>query len=83
MALGSCARWSPCNNLLANLIEEQNKFASPQCPVKRLDININEAFTPFEALTPSFVFSTKDFFTKFIKAFVELTQAWDQEQAEP
>ena len=83
MAPGSCARQSPCNNLLANPTGEQDELASPQSPAKRSDAGSDEAPTPLEAPTPPFVPPTKDLFTKFMKAFVESTQAWDQEQTEP
>ena len=44
----------------------------------------NEALTLLEASTPPFVpLPTKDLFTKFMKVFIETTQAWDQEQLEP
>ena len=83
MAPGSRARRSPCNNPPANLIGEQNELASPQGPARRSAAGSNKAFTPPEAPTPPLVSPTKDFFTKFMKIFVKLTQACDWEQAEP
>ena len=79
MALGSCARQSSCNNPPANLTGEQDELASLQGPVGRSDIGNNEAPTPPEAPTQPLVPLTKDLFTKFMKAFMESTQAWDQE----
>ena len=72
-----------CNNLLANPTREQDVLANPQSLVKRSDAGSNEAFIPLEALILSLVLLTKDLFTKFMKAFVESTQAWDREQAKP
>ena len=83
MAPGFCARWSPRNNPPADPTEEQNELVSPQGPARRSDAGSNEAPTPLEASTPPLVPPTKDFFMKFMKAFVESTQAWDREQAKP
>ena len=66
-----------------NPTREQDELASPQGPAGRSDAGSNEAPTLLEASTSPFVPPTKDFFTKLIKAFVELTQAWDLEQAKP
>ena len=83
MALESCTWRSPCNNPLADPTGEQDKLVNPQGPVWRLNVGNNNAFTPLEAPILPLVPSTKDFFTKFMKTFVELTQAWDREQAKP
>ena len=89
MTLGSYTQQSPSNNLLADLTEEQDELTGFQGPAGRLDPDSNEALTPLKALTPlealilSFVPSIKDLFTKFIKTFMESTQAWDREQTEP
>ena len=83
MALGSRARRSPCNNPPADLIGEQDELASPQGPIKRLDVSSHKAHTPLEAPTLPLVPPTEDFFTKFMKAFVESIQTRDWEQAEP
>ena len=83
MAPRSYARRSPYNNPLANLTGEQDELVSLQGPVRRSDIGSDEAPTPSEAPTLPLVPPIKDLFTKFIKAFVESTQAWDREQAEP
>ena len=83
MALGSCAQRSPCNNPPADPTREQDKLASPQGPVERLDVGNDEAPTPLEASTLPFVPPTEDLFTKFMKAFVESTQAWNREKTEP
>ena len=82
MALRSCARQSPYNNPPANLTEEQDELASPQGLAGRSNTGSNEALTPPETPTPPLILSTKDFFTKFMKAFIESTQARDREQAE-
>ena len=75
MASRSCIQQSPSNNHLANLTGEQDELISFQGPAKRLDANSNKASILLETSIPLFVFPTKDFFTKLIKAFVELTQA--------
>ena len=74
---------------MAEFTREQNELAGPQGLAKRSDASSNKALTPPEASTlpkapiSPFFLSTKDLFTKFMKAFVESTQAWDQEQSEP
>ena len=73
MTLRSCAWQNPYNNPSANPIGEQNKLAGPQTPAKRSDIGNNKASIFFEALIPLFVLLIKDFFTKFIKVFIEST----------
>ena len=85
MAPGPCAWRSPCVNPPADLIGEQNELAG-QGPVQGFNAGSDKAPTkssiPPEASTPSLVlFSTKDLFTKFIKMFMETTQA--QALAEP
>ena len=79
MAPGSCAWQNLCNNPLANLTGEQDELVGPQSQAERLDASSDKASTPPEALIPPFIPPTKDFFTKFMKAFMELTQAWDRE----
>ena len=83
MVPGSCTRRNPCNNPLAHLTREQDELASPQGPTERSDAGSDKAPTSPETLIPTLVPPTKDFFTKFIKAFVESIQARDREQAEP
>ena len=83
MAPGSCARRSPCNNLPADPTGEQNELASPQSPERRSDAGSNEAPTPPEAPILPLIPPIEDLFTKFMKAFVESTQARDREQAKP
>ena len=73
MAPRSCAQQNLYNNPLANLIEEQNKLAGLQDPVRRLDASSNKVFTLFETPIPLFVLPNKDFFIKFMKTFVEST----------
>ena len=83
MAPGSCALRSSCNNPPADPTGEQDELASPQGPVGRSDVGSDKAITLLEASTPPFIPPTEDLFTKFMKAFVESTQAWDREQTEP
>ena len=54
------------------LLKKQDKLAGPQDLAKRLDVGSNEAITFSKTPTLSLVLLMKDFFTKFIKVFVEL-----------
>ena len=79
MALGSCARRSPCVHPPADPTGEQDELAG-QGPVRGFNAKSNEAPTKAltlpEAPTPPLIpFSTKDFFIKFMKVFMETTQA--------
>ena len=72
MALKSVTQRSFFVNLLVNIFGEQDEVAG-QSSVEESNVGSNEAFML------SLVFSLiKDLLTKFIKAFVELTQAWEQ-----
>ena len=75
MAPGSHAQWSSYNNPPTNPTEEQDELASPQDLVGRSDVGSDKAPTPLETSTPPLVPPTEDLFTKFMKAFVESTQA--------
>ena len=74
---------------MANPTREQDELAGPQGLAKRLNAGSNKVLTPSKAPTPleapipPFVPPTEDFFMKFMKAFVESTQARDWEQAKP
>ena len=86
MAPGSCAYWSPRVNPPLDPAEEQDELAGAQGPVRRSNVESNEAPTkapiPPKAPTPPLVpLSAKDLFTKFIKVFIKTTQA--QALAEP
>ena len=84
MALGSCARRSPCVNTPVDPAKELDELAGAQDPARRSNAGSDEAPTPLEASTPPLVPPTsKDFFTKFIKVFMETTQAQAQVLAEP
>ena len=83
MALRSCAGQNFCGNPLADPTREQNGLAGTKSLARRSDAGSNEASIPLAALTLPLVPFAKDFFTKFIKTFVELTQAQDQDQAKP
>ena len=82
MASRSYIQQSLYNNTPVNFIGKQNKFAGSPSLARRLDINSNKAFIPPGAPTLILIFFTKDFFMKFMKAFVKLIQAQDQEQTE-
>ena len=59
-------------------------LAGAQGPAKRSNAESNEVPTPPEASTPPFVPPTsEDLFTKFMKVFMETTQAQAQALAEP
>ena len=83
MASGSCTQWNPYNNPPAILTGEQDELANSQGLTKRLNAGNNKAPISSKALIlskasiSSFILSTKDLFTKFIKAFVESIQAQD------
>ena len=86
MAPGSYAQWSSCVNPPVNLTGEQDELAG-QGSVQKFNIKSNKAptkaLTPLKAPTPPLVpSSTEDLFTKFIKVFMETTQAQMQAQAE-
>ena len=85
MAPGSRARQSPHVNPPADLTGEQDELVG-QDPVRGFNAGSDEAPTkasiPPETSTPPLVpSSTEDLFTKFMKVFMETTQA--QAQAEP
>ena len=87
MAPRSCAQQNLCVNPSANPTREQNNLAS-QGPVQRFNAESDEAPTkaptppeaPIPPLIPPF---TEDLFTKFMKVFIETTQAQVQALAEP
>ena len=84
MALGSCTtRRSPRVNTPVNPARELDELAGTQAPAKRSNAGSDEASTeaptPPEASTPPLIPPTsEDFFTKFMKVFMETTQAWEQ-----
>ena len=87
MALGSCARQSPCINTSADPTGAQNKLAG-HGPVQKFNAGSNKVstntLTPLEASTSPLVpFSTEDLFIKFMKVFMETTQAQPQALAKP
>ena len=76
MTLGSCICWNPHVNTPANPTRELDKLASAQGPVRRSNVESNEALIPLETSTSPLVFlPVKDLFIKFIKVFMETTQA--------
>ena len=75
MAPGSYACQTFCVNPPIHPTEKQNEFADAQGLARRSNVGSNEALTPSEAPIPPFVSPpTKDFFTKFMKMFMETTQ---------
>ena len=84
MALWSrTTRRSSCVNTLVNPTGELDELAGAQGPVKRSNIRSDEAPieapTPPEASIPPLVPPiSEDLFTKFMKVFMETTQARDQ-----
>ena len=83
MAPGSRARRSPCVNTPVNPVGELDELAG-QDPARGSNVGSNEAPTPPKASTPPLVPPTsEDLFTKFMKVFMETTQAQAQVLAEP
>ena len=81
MAPRSCAQWSPCINPPTNSTGEQDELAS-QDPIQEFNTGNNKA--PTKAPTPPLIPpSTKNLFTKFMKMFMEITQAQAQALIEP
>ena len=82
MAPGSCTTWqSPCVNFPIDFIE-QNELANAQGSARRSDASSNKTPILFETPTPPLAPPpSKDLFSKFIKVFIETTQA--QALAEP
>ena len=81
IVLGSyITRRSPCVNTLVNLAGKLDKFAGAQGQARKPNAGSNEAptkaLTPPEALSPPLILPlVKDFFTKFLKVFMKMTQA--------
>ena len=85
MALRSrTTRRSPCVNTPVNPARELDEFASAQGPARGFNASSDEASILLEASTPPLVLLTsKNLFTKFMKVFMETTQAQAQVLAEP
>ena len=67
---------------MADPTREQDEFVGLQGLARRLNASSNKASILFKASTLLFILLIKNFFTKFIKAFVESIKAWEQEQVE-
>ena len=79
MAPGSRACRSPRVNTPVDPARELNKLAGAQGPTRRSNAGSDESLTPPEASTSPLIPPTsKDLFTKFMKVFMETTQARDQ-----
>ena len=77
---GSCVCRSPCINTLLDPVEELDELAGAQGQAKKPNVGNDEASTPLKAPTLPFVsLPAKNLFRKFIKVFIEMTQA----QAKP
>ena len=88
MAPGSRACQSPCVKTLVDPAGELDELVGAQGLARRSNAGSNEAPTeaptPPEASTPLLVPPTsKDLFTKFMKVFIETTQAQAQALAKP
>ena len=86
MTPGSRSRRSPCVNTPADLAGGLDELASAQGPARRSNVGSDKAPTkaptPLEAPTlPLVLPPTEDFFTRFMKVFMETTRA--QALAEP
>ena len=80
VAPGFCACWSSRVNTLANFAGELNELIG-QNPAKGSNAGSDKTFieSPPEAPTPPLIpFISENFFTKFMKVFMETTQAQDQ-----
>ena len=80
MALSSRTCQSSYVNLLTNFSKEQDELTGAQEPARRSNTGSDEALTKVpnspEALTPPLVpLLAKNFFTKFMKVFMKMTQA--------
>ena len=82
MAPGSRARRSPRVNTLVDPAGELDELAG-QGPARGSNVGSDEAPTPPEASTPPPAPTSEDLFTKFMKVFMETTQAQAQALAEP
>ena len=83
MALGFRACRSLHVNIPVNPAGELDELAGAQGPAKRSNAGSDEVPTevsiPPKASTPPLILSiSEDLFTKFMKMFMETTQAWDQ-----
>ena len=79
-SISRTTRRSPCVITLVNPAKELDELAGAQGPARRSNAGSNEilteAPTPPEASIPSLVPPTsEDLFTKFMKVFMETTQA--------
>ena len=85
MAPGSCTnRRSPGVNTSVNPARELDELAGTQGPARESNASSDEASTPPETSTPPFVpLISEDLFTKFMKVFMETTQAQAQALTEP
>ena len=88
MAPGSrTIRRNHCINTSVNPAGELDELAGAQSSAKRSNAGSDEASTeaptPSEASTPPLIPSLEDLFTKFMKVFMETTQAQVQALTEP
>ena len=88
MASESCICRSFCINTPLDLARELNELDGAQNPAIKSNVESNEAPTeaptPPKALIPLLVSPTSgDLFNKFMKVFIEITQARDRRQLEP
>ena len=83
MAPGFCACRSSFVNTSVDPARELDELAGALGSARGSNAGSDEAPTPPEAFTPSLVLLTKDFFTKFMKVFMETMQAPAQALAEP
>ena len=89
MALRSCIIRQTCYvNTPVNLAGELDELAGTQSPVKRSNAGSNKAPTKTLSLLetstlPLILPTSEDLFTKFMKVFMEITQAQAQALIEP
>ena len=85
MAPGSnTTRRSPCVNTPVDPAGELDELAGAQGPARGSNTSSDEASTPLKASTPPLITPTSKYlFTKFMKVFMDTTQAQAQALAEP
>ena len=75
MVPGSCTCRSPRVNTRIDPAGELDELAGAQGLARGSNLGSDEAPTLLEAITPPLVPPTEDLFTKFMKVFMEMTQA--------
>ena len=75
--------WSFCVNILVDPARKLDELTGAQGLARKSNVGSSEDPIPAEAITLSLIPPPKDFFTKFIKVLMEITQAQAQILAKP